>query len=486
MKRHIAWIVALLLYSCQPGVHPVFATDYWNYNANDLVVKKSPWVDVRAYGVLTTNTGAQNTSAINAMFTAVASGSVIVFPAGTYTVTAGLVLEGKHNLTITGAGSAKNEGGTYLRVTGSGDNTATLLDISNCYSLTFNNIAFYGNSDSSSNKTGMGVYIHRGSGFTSAIDFNYCYFRAFLVGTQIGHTSVNESNNEGMVFKDCFWTGNTIAYRQYWPNSLLNAHYNCNYWTNGTAIWLGDSTTQTGSLNIYNGNWSTSSVTDIYFEKPAELHIYGGRAETSPTFISNSATFGSLLFAAITLDGVTIVNQTDNTLPVITSASAGISARNSRFGQYTEVRQFIETTVLGARSVFTGCFFNSMADFDNTIATYGQYSIYGGTGWDGASTYPLPDGVRGREYGVGSTSTIPAQWGPLFYLSGPGTITAISNPSPGQVIYMRCEDNTYTVQSNASILLKGAVDFVCGGQRDTLTLYYQRGNNRWIEVGRTQ
>jgi hypothetical protein len=36
MKRHIAWILALLFYSCLPGMRPVFATDYWNINAKNV------------------------------------------------------------------------------------------------------------------------------------------------------------------------------------------------------------------------------------------------------------------------------------------------------------------------------------------------------------------------------------------------------------------------------------------------------------------
>lgn len=46
MKKHLSWFLALMFYW---STLPVFAIDYWNYNANNLVVKSSPWVDVTAY-----------------------------------------------------------------------------------------------------------------------------------------------------------------------------------------------------------------------------------------------------------------------------------------------------------------------------------------------------------------------------------------------------------------------------------------------------
>jgi hypothetical protein len=53
----------------------------------DLIVKNSPWVDVRAYGAATNNTGTQNATAVTAAIAALPStGGVILFPPGVFSI----------------------------------------------------------------------------------------------------------------------------------------------------------------------------------------------------------------------------------------------------------------------------------------------------------------------------------------------------------------------------------------------------------------
>jgi hypothetical protein len=103
MKRHIAWILALLFYSCLPGMRPVFATDYWNINANDLVVKNSPWVDVRAFGTALTEVPIQ--AAINSLDNTI--GGTVYIPPGTYVITNNIYIYGKSNVHLRGAGMGR-------------------------------------------------------------------------------------------------------------------------------------------------------------------------------------------------------------------------------------------------------------------------------------------------------------------------------------------------------------------------------------------
>jgi len=96
MKKYTTWFSVLLFCAY---VLPASA-EYFNVNARNLVVSESPYVDVRAYGAALTEVPIQ--AALSAIDNAI--GADVFIPRGTYTIGTGLVLQGKSNVTIRGAG----------------------------------------------------------------------------------------------------------------------------------------------------------------------------------------------------------------------------------------------------------------------------------------------------------------------------------------------------------------------------------------------
>lgn len=89
MKRYMAWMLALIFYISVLPWNMAVATDYFNFNARNLVVKESPYVDVRAYGFGADNTAAQNKTAILAAQASLSPhGGTVKFPKGSFNVAA--------------------------------------------------------------------------------------------------------------------------------------------------------------------------------------------------------------------------------------------------------------------------------------------------------------------------------------------------------------------------------------------------------------
>lgn len=79
----IGGLVLVLVAFALPGA----AVDYYNYNVRNLVVKESPWVDVKSYGAVG-NGVVNDTAAIQAAINAAwAAGSEVYIPAGKYLIT---------------------------------------------------------------------------------------------------------------------------------------------------------------------------------------------------------------------------------------------------------------------------------------------------------------------------------------------------------------------------------------------------------------
>lgn len=459
--------------------------------AADPAALAAPWIDVRLHGIAATNSGAANTAALNALFASVPNGSTIVFPQGTFVFDPAIVLTGKDGtskcgLRIEGQGHGRGTGSTYWRASGSGDKAATLLEIVASNNIEIRNISFWGNADNGAGKTGMGTYIHRGAGYTSAIKFVNCYWRAFEVGTQVGHLTVNESNNENMDFYSCQWLGNSVGYRQYWQNSLQNAMYSPIFCNNGTNIWLG-STLQTGSLYLYNANFAVTDGTDIYFEKPATLCIYGARSETTPSFISDSGTFGSVDFPVITLIDVMMLNKTSPVAtPIVKISTGGLVAINCHFGEYVDALARIENTRATATMSFVGCQFNGLLDKVFHVARYNSavLSFMGCRQWNGASFIPVADNCNAAL--VALNNAAPAVNRTTTFFTGnyetPMTITNFTNSSGGgHVLYVIVNDTNTTIKNNASISLIGGVDVK--PPKDGRMIFVLM--DKWIEMSRS-
>ncbi len=480
MLRQSVLVLAVALYGLTTGA-----------NAADAPVLDDLKIDVRLYGIAAANSGTENTAALNALFAKVPDGSTIVFPSGVLVFDPGIALAGKDGvskggLRIEGQGHGKGTGSTYWRASGSGDRTATLFEISASHNIDISNITFWGNADNSAGKTGIGTYIHRGEGYTSAIKFTNCYWRAFEVGTQIGHLTVNESNNENMDFYSCQWLGNTVGYRQYWQNSLLNAMYSPIFTNNGTNIWLG-STLQTGSLHLYNANFAVTDKTDIYFEKPASLSIYGARSETTPSFISDSGTFGSVDFPSITLSNVMMVNKTSPVAtPIVKISTGGLVAINCHFGEYNEAVARIESRPATATLSFVGCQFNGLLDdvFRPARANSGILSFMGCRQWSGAGYVPVADNANGPVATLSNAT--PAVNNTTTFFTGnqaaPMTITDfVRSSGAGQVLYVIVNDNNTTIKNNDNISLIGGVDVKPpNGGRMVFVLM-----DKWYEMSRS-
>lgn len=99
--------VALLLHLCfftACGAQAVIALSQMEINADNVIVKNSPWVDVRAYGAVG-NDSTDDTAAIQTAITAAGGGTVFI-PAGTYKITSSLT-GGTNGVKILGVGREK-------------------------------------------------------------------------------------------------------------------------------------------------------------------------------------------------------------------------------------------------------------------------------------------------------------------------------------------------------------------------------------------
>lgn len=109
MRKHIALFLACIFYL---SVLPVYSAPNWatypylNQGVKNLVVKESPWVDVRAYGAVGDNT-TDDTAAIQAAIDNATTGTYykpIYFPEGSYKVTSTLTVTNKVGVEFRGAG----------------------------------------------------------------------------------------------------------------------------------------------------------------------------------------------------------------------------------------------------------------------------------------------------------------------------------------------------------------------------------------------
>lgn len=435
-----------------------------------------------------------DTVAIQAALDGIPNEETLTFPTGTYVVT-DLTMTSKTNVRLEGEGYGRAGSGVKIRIAGTGDTTKNVLDISASSSIEISNIGFFGNNDNNaSNKSNIGLYIHRGAGYTSDIKVTNCTFRYLAVGAHIGGLGGNESNNENMHFYGCEFQQCTTGYRQYWPNSLQNSHTDCYYLNNDYNIWLGSAGVQTGSLVVRNANFAVTTNSDIYFEAPASLAVYSFRSENAAQFISTSG-FASTAFPSFLLvDGVIISKTTFNT-PVIDCRVSGFTAINVQFGQYTETAYTIFASYYVSAVTLIGCKFNSLLTYgisDLPTSSYvlsggngagaglGQYSLIGCSEWEGSYYEPVPDRkhVHSIIASAAGTGAMPyVTHGDYLILSndGPTTVTDFLGGLDGTEITVTIGSNT-TIANNSNIAFKSASSVTSGSYK---FVYY---SGTWREL----
>ena len=245
------------------------------------MVVKGPYVDVRAYGADPTGVS-DSTSAIQAAFDNITTGSEVFFPKGTYTISGNLTITQKYSFRIRGAGGiGRATGGVKIKWAGTGSPSGVMLDLRGVYNSVIENIWFVGTSESGPDptvysKTGKGTYSWRGPDDldSSSIHFINCNWQHFTVGTQIGRADQNENNLEEMKFYACDWDFNTVGFWNLWPNNINQVIYDtyCTY--NTVAIKLGQASpsAQSGSVSLYNASFAVNG-TDIYVPNAIEGNL---------------------------------------------------------------------------------------------------------------------------------------------------------------------------------------------------------------------
>lgn len=452
-------------------------------------------VNVRDFGA-TGNGGTNDTAAIKAALTALPNGRTLFFPSGTYLVTAGeIMISGKENISLIGEGTGTESSGVSFRVSGTGDITKNLLEIVASNGITISNIGFLGNSTNNPvNKSNIGVYIHRGPGYTSNISFYHCAFRYFTVGCHVGGLSGNESNNENIRYYACYFNSNTTGYRQYWPNALQNVHEDCYYTNNDYNIWLSDATVQTGSLVIRNANFAVTGVADVYFQLPSKLDIISFRVETTPQFIKSGG-FQSSAFPGFLLVGGVIVNQTDDTLPIIDCKTSGFTAIDCRFGEINESKFWFNLPIYRSLANFVGCSFNAATSYglNSTPGTYtfggndgyGQYVISGCREYNATDNayVPLPEAYY--KYtpfanASGATPSIKTRVCGLcpYLILTNATATIVTNFLDG---YEGAEITVY-IGANTTVLHSTLIVFKTATNKTTGAYKFLRYENAWYEI----
>ena len=375
-------------------------------------------INVLDYGASTSASAATNTAAIQAAIDATPNGGEILIPPGTYNITYGSLNFTRRNSIKLTSGASKYS--AVLQASGTAATTSTpLLDIAGCYSMVFQGIAFKGVSTS-----GIGVYIHRpitgADAYSSDHLFESCYFTQFNTGSQVGRLDVIESNNEDMKFYNCKWEVCNIGHSEYWQNALQNVLENCAIWTCPIGINLGNASSQTGSIALYNIDFSTHTTAAIYLTAPCSLTINGGRCETMKSFIDTGG-FASSAFPAWSIYDMMLTNQTNINYPIITCPTSGFTAVNCQFGNYTEAKEWISVPFYQTKVVLINCKFNAPIDYGvspvggayYTLGGYplgsagaGQYDLIGCMYWDTASSAFRPVADNNIAYfGVYSITT---------------------------------------------------------------------------------
>lgn len=97
-------LLLLLCFFTACGAQAVIALSQMEINADNVIVKNSPWVDVRAHGAVG-NDSTDDTAAIQTAITAAGGGTVFI-PAGTYKITSSLT-GGTNGVKILGVGREK-------------------------------------------------------------------------------------------------------------------------------------------------------------------------------------------------------------------------------------------------------------------------------------------------------------------------------------------------------------------------------------------
>ncbi len=123
-------ILVLLCFFSACGARAVITLSQVEIIADNVVVKNSPWIDVRAYGAVG-NDSTDDTAAIQAAITAAGGGTVLI-PAGTYKITSSLT-GGTNGIRILGVGREKtiikNYGTDHAFTTSAGIRGYTIQDL---------------------------------------------------------------------------------------------------------------------------------------------------------------------------------------------------------------------------------------------------------------------------------------------------------------------------------------------------------------------
>jgi len=470
--------------------------------------------DIRYYGADPTGV-IDSTTAIQTAFDELDNGHTLLFPSGTYKISAGLTLQNKSGWKIEGTGTAGNAVGATIYWDGDGDNTATLLDLAGSTNSSIENIMFLGtshwglvsysdtflNRKAASYKTKIGAYIRYGDRNSTAITFKNCAWHFFGTGIQVGHLTVNEDNNENNIFQNVEFSYNTIGYRQHWPNSMNNQFYGAIFSFNNTDLYFGDGTLQTGSTMI-NGFSSSYADTNIYINNPVyQLSFINSRTELAKKFIDSNQSTATSLAPSISIINALI--YTDNTYtgsPFIKLAGNNITAINSQFGSNPSIGPVInwvfplnDTTVTFINCDFYGDYVMLWGDNTTTFPGRTRINLIGSRYYSNASFHLLSD----RSYwSQNSSANIPSGYGFtdnsvtrynvyntdwIFDSSSGSQITGLDNGYLGQKVTIVCNGSTNMVNSS-ELQLNGTTDFLCDSN-STLTLINAR--YFWAEIGRS-
>jgi len=363
-----------------------------------------PFDDIRRYGAKGDGS-TDDTAAIQAAFNALAKGTILFFPAGTYRISAGLSIAGKSNFTILGASSAEGSAATSIRWVKGGDDDATMLEITDTQYAIFENIQFMGNDgkedpENKRRRTNIGLYLHRGAGNITTLTFRHCSWYFFRRGVQVGHLTTNESNNENHQFYDCEFEFCNNGYIVHWPNAINNNLHRPYFVHCDNGVRLSN---QSGPVTVYHGIF-VHNGTDIAGDGSFHsLTLINPRTEAAGKFIDvgGSNTVGSITLINPIVYFATGISKN----PFIrTSRGGGITVIGGQIGSFADAP--VDINIQGAQSAtFLNTDFNKInvfAPLDNDIRSGTKISLYGCRVWDNAamSYVPIADGDRLTQWGT--------------------------------------------------------------------------------------
>jgi hypothetical protein len=463
MMRKILYVVLTII-----ALSVLAYSQVTRIRVDDIMVKETPWLDVRAYGATGDGTTDDSSAIQDAIDAALDGGGTVYFPPGYYQVKTGLVIDtsgltgppyaNKNRINIKGSGKGNTvlrgttPSMTILTIDSGGGGTAshgyfTISDIAIADSLAnarsstgieFTDQAYFSINEVTLDILNIGLYLNSAlsANFTGLI-FNYCN-----IGVKV-EASSNANYWEGCEWRFCL----TRAFES--DNSTQHFFTGCQIEANGSHGVAGEG----GMQFNYSGTGGTTVI---------------------------AATFVGCYFESNRGDWDVYLNETN----ALTLEGVFVGCNFYRIGNAAYVTNNIKT--VGSTIVsLAGCSFMNFSTYSPdagrphiNLDTDSKMIDMGGNRFDDSSTeYPnvsIP--------ALANDATPSVLDGRYFLTGGTTTITDFDDGVTGQIITIISE-HAITITDGTNIFLNGSGNFVMAAT-DTLTLIC-KADNKWYEISRS-